>query len=61
MISHTFRDKALQLYCSFPPYSITYFQQLANALIQHFQNIIDIQITLTGLFHCKQGVKEKND
>ena len=59
LFTRTLRDKALQWYCSLPSYSITSFQQLANAFIQQFQNNIGPKVTLIDLMHCKQGVKEK--
>ncbi|GLJ19066.1 hypothetical protein SUGI_0342280 [Cryptomeria japonica] len=59
LFTRTLRDKALQWYCSLPSYSITSFEQLANAFIQQFQNNISPKVTLIDLMHCKQGVKEK--
>lgn len=59
LFTHTFRDKALQWYCSFPPQSIHSLEQLANTFVQHFQSNIGPQITLTNLMHCKQEVQEK--
>lgn len=49
----------MQWYLTLPPYSITSFQQLANAFIQQFHNNIGPKFTLIDLMHCKQGVKEK--
>lgn len=53
LFTRTFGDKALQWYCSLPPYSITSFQKLANASIQQFHNNIGNKITLIDLMHCK--------
>ncbi|WP_044908731.1 hypothetical protein, partial [[Clostridium] innocuum] len=59
LFARTFHDKALQWYCSLPPYSIDSFPKLANAFIQQFQNNIGPQVSLTDLMHCKQSAKEK--
>ena len=58
LFARTFCDKALQWFCSLPPYSIDSFPQLANAFIQQFQNNIGLQVSLTDLMHCKQSFKE---
>lgn len=59
LFTRTLRGRALQWYFFFPFYSITYFQQLANAFIQIFHNNIGPKVTLTDVIHFKRGVKEK--